>query len=55
MHLIVQRLVFVYRSMRVIKNMAENEYARTRVCLIVECEANSEPDTESELSCDDES
>ena len=40
--------------MHVIKKMAENEQARTRVCLPVECEANVEPDTETELTSDDE-
>ena len=34
--------------------MAENEQARTRVLLPVECEADAEPDTETELSSDDE-
>ena len=49
-----QDLVFVYNDMRVIKQMAENEQARTRVWLPVECEADVEPDTETELSSDDE-
>ena len=34
--------------------MQENEQARTRVWLPVEYEANVEPDTEIELSSDDE-
>ena len=50
----VRGLAFVYRNMRVIKQMAENEQARTRVWLAVECEADVEPDTETKLSSDDE-
>ena len=50
----VQDLVLVYHNMRVIKRMAENEQARTRVWLPVEFEADEEPDTETELSSDDE-
>ena len=38
--------------MRVIKQMAENEQARTRMWLPIECEANVEPDTETELYSD---
>ena len=34
--------------------MAENEYANTRVWLPIEREAEMEPDTETELSSDDE-
>ena len=36
------------------KNLAENEQARTRVWLPVECGADVEPDTETKLSFDDE-
>ena len=50
----VQYLVLIYHGMRVIKNLAENEQARTRVWLPVECEADAEPDTETKLSSDDE-
>ena len=50
----VQDIVFVYHKMRFIKQMAENEQARTRVWLPIECEANVEPDSETELSSYDE-
>ena len=50
----VQDLVFVYHNMRVIEQIAENEQTRTQVWLPVECEADVEPDTETELSSDDE-
>ena len=50
----VQCLGLVYHDMRVIKHLAENEQARARVCLPVECEANAEPYTETKLSSDDE-
>ena len=50
----VQDLALVYHNMRVIKNLAENEQARTRVWLPVECEADVERDTETKLSSDDE-
>ena len=50
----VQYLVLFYHDMRVIQNLAENEQARTRVWLPVECEADAEPDTETKLSSDDE-
>ena len=50
----VQDLVFLYHDMRVIKKMAKNEQARTWVWLPVECEADVEPDTETELSSYDE-
>ena len=42
------------RYMRVIKHLAENEQARTRVWLPVECEADAEPDSETKLLSDDE-
>ena len=50
----VQDLAFVYHNTRVIKQMAENEQARTRVWLPVECEADMEATTDTELSSDDE-
>ena len=50
----VQYLALVYHDMRVIKHLAENEQARTRVWLPVECEVDAEPDTETKLSSDDE-
>ena len=50
----VQDLVYFYHGMRVIKQMAENEQARTMLWLSVECEADVEPDTETELFSDDE-
>ena len=50
----VQDLALVYHNMRVIKNLAENEEARTRVWLPVECEADVARDTETKLSSDDE-
>ena len=50
----IHDLVLVYHNMRVIKKMPENEQARTRVWLPVECEADVEPDTDTELSSDDE-
>ena len=40
--------------MCVINKIAENEQARTQVWLPAECEAEVEPDTETELSSDDE-
>ena len=40
--------------MRVVKKMAENEQAKTQVWLPIEYEAEVEPDTETELSSDDE-
>ena len=52
--IMVQDLVFIYRNMRVIKEIAQNEQAKTRVWLPVEFEADKEPDTETELSSDDE-
>ena len=52
--IVVQDLVFVYHNIQVIKQMADNEQARTWVWLPVECEAEVEPDTETELSSDDE-
>ena len=50
----VQHLVLVYHDMRAIKQLAENEQARTQVWLPVECEADVEPDTDTKLSSDDE-
>ena len=49
-----QYLVLIYHDMRVINHLAENEQARTRVWLPVECEADAKPDTEAKLSSDDE-
>ena len=49
----VQDLVFVYHHMRVIKQKAENEQARTRVWLRDKCEGDVEPDTVTKLSSDD--
>ena len=46
--------IYVYHNMCVIKKMAENEQAKTWVWLPVEYEAEEEPDTETELSSDDE-
>ena len=53
-HVMVPDLVFVYHNMRTIKKIVENEQARTRVWLSVECEAEVEPGTETELSSVDE-
>ena len=49
-----QDLVFVYDNTLVIKQMVEHEKVRTGVWVPVECEADVEPDTETELSSDDE-
>ena len=46
--------VYVYHNMRVIKQMALNEHAKTRMWLPIEYEVEIEPDTETELSSDDE-
>ena len=50
----VRYLVLIYHDMRVIEHLAENEQARTRVWLPVECEADMEATTDTELSSDDE-
>ena len=50
----VRGLVFLNCNMSVIEKKAENEQASTKVGLPVECEAEVEPDTETELFCDDE-
>ena len=50
----VQDLALIYHDMRDIKILAENEEARIRVWLPVECEADVERDTETKLSSDDE-
>ena len=52
--IMVQDLVYVYHNMRVIKQMALNEHAKTRMWLPIEYEVEIEPDTETELSSDDE-
>ena len=38
----VQDLALICHEMQVIKNLAENEQAKTRVSLLVECEADVE-------------
>ena len=50
----VQDLALLYHGMRIIQNLVENEQARTRVWLPVECEADVARDTETKLSSDDE-
>ena len=52
--IMVQDLVYVYHNMRVIKQMALNEHAKTRMWLPIEYKVEIEPDTETELSSDDE-
>lgn len=52
--LMVQDLVYVYHNMRVLKQMVQNEHAKTRGWLPIEYEPEVEPDTETELSSDDE-
>ena len=46
--------VYVYHNMRVIKQMALTVHAKTRMWLPIEYEVEIEPDTETELSSDDE-
>ena len=46
--------VNVYHNMRVIKQMALNVHAKTRMWLPIEYEVEIEPDTETKLSSDDE-
>ena len=46
--------VYVYHNLRVMKQMALNEHAKTRSWLPIEYEVEIEPDTETELSSDDE-
>ena len=46
--------VYVYHNMRVIKQMALNEHAKTRMWLPIEYKVEIEPDTDTELSFDDE-
>ena len=49
-----QDLVYVYHNMRLIGKMAEIEHVKTRMRLPIENEVEIEPDTETELSSDDE-
>ena len=46
--------VHVYHNMCVIKQMALNVHAKTRMWFPIECKVEIEPDTETELSSDDE-
>ena len=46
--------VYVYHNMRVIKQMALNEHPKTRMWLPIKYEIQIEPDTETEISSDDE-
>ena len=46
--------VYVYHNMCVIKQMALNVLAKTRMWLPIEYEVEIEPDTETDLSSDDE-
>ena len=46
--------VYVYHNMCVIKQMALNVHAKTRMWLPIEYEVEIEPDTETELSSDHE-
>ena len=47
-------ILFAMSSMRLIKNMAQNEHAKTQVWLPIENEAEIEIDTKTKLSFDDE-